>query len=64
MSNNHRRLSKLNRDAIHLTQLNAHINEALRRIELDTALSTEGMRAAIAVVRAMVIIRCKRFANR
>jgi hypothetical protein len=47
-------LSKLNQESLSLTQHNMSVTEALRRIQLDTTLSHQGLRAAIDGVIAMV----------
>jgi len=47
-------MSKLSKETDVLTQHNTEVTEALRRIRLDTHLSTDDMRAAIDEVLAMV----------
>jgi hypothetical protein len=47
-------MSKLTKETDILTQLNAEVIEALRRIRLDTHLTSDDMRAAIDEVLAMV----------
>ena len=47
-------MSKLSKKTDVLTQHNTEVTEALRRIRLDTHLSTDDMRAAIDEVLAMV----------
>jgi len=47
-------MSKLSKETNILTQHNAEITEALRRIRLDTHLTSDDMRAAIDEVLAMV----------
>lgn len=49
-----RRMSKLDRATNSLTQHNFDVTEALRRIRLDTHLSSDDMRAALDEVIAMV----------
>jgi Fungal Zn(2)-Cys(6) binuclear cluster domain len=49
-----RQMSKLSKETDSLSQHNADVTEALRRIRLDTHLSTDDMRAAIDEVLAMV----------
>ena len=51
---NDRQMSKLSKETDVLTQHNTEVTEALRRIRLDTHLSTDDMRAAIDEVLAMV----------
>jgi hypothetical protein len=47
-------MTKLTRESASLNQHNTEITEALRRVQLDTSLSTEGLRAAIDDIIAMV----------
>jgi ribosome-associated translation inhibitor RaiA len=47
-------MSKLSKETDVLYQHNIEVTEALRRIRLDTHLSTDDMRAAIDEVLAMV----------
>lgn len=49
-----RKLSKLSKESISLNQHNYDVTEALRRIRLDTKLSTEDIRAALDDVISMV----------
>jgi hypothetical protein len=51
---NDRQMSKLSKETDVLYQHNTEVTEALRRIRLDTHLSTDDMRAAIDEVLAMV----------
>jgi hypothetical protein len=51
-----RMMSKLTRESISLNQHNTDVTDALRRIQLDTSLSHQGLRAAIDGVIAMVSI--------
>jgi hypothetical protein len=52
-----RQMSKLSKETDVLTQHNNDITLALRRIRLDTHLSTDDMRAAIDEVLAMVSVK-------
>ena len=51
-----RMMSKLTRESVLLNQHNIDVTDALRRIQLDTSLSHQGLRAAIDEVIAMVSI--------
>jgi hypothetical protein len=52
-----RRMSKLDRATNSLSQHNLDVTEALRRIRLDTHLSSDDMRAALDEVIAMVSVQ-------
>jgi hypothetical protein len=52
-----RRMSKLDRATNSLSQHNFDVTEALRRIRLDTHLSSDDMRAALDEVIAMVSVQ-------